>query len=150
MKKAQAAMEYLMTYGWAILIVIIVAAALIALGIFNPATGHTAVGFQELGLPNDWAMASDGSFQIQIQNQLLTGTATHVNVTAEEKTSGTACTGSTTPSDVSLTQGSSQTFTIDCSNLGLASGDTYSIKVMIDYTTTLAHTDSGTVSGTVS
>ena len=37
-KKGQAAMEYLMTYGWAILIVIIVAAALYALGIFNPAT----------------------------------------------------------------------------------------------------------------
>src|SRR3990170_1005290 len=35
MKKAQSAMEYLMTYGWAILIVIVVVAALYALGIFQ-------------------------------------------------------------------------------------------------------------------
>jgi hypothetical protein len=36
--KAQSATEYLMTYGWAILIIIIVTAALYALGIFNPQT----------------------------------------------------------------------------------------------------------------
>ena len=40
MKKAQSAMEYLMTYGWAILIVIIVAAALYALGIFTHGVHH--------------------------------------------------------------------------------------------------------------
>ncbi|RLI98247.1 MAG: hypothetical protein DRO99_01185 [Candidatus Aenigmatarchaeota archaeon] len=34
-RKAQAAMEYLMTYGWAILIVIIVVAALYAMGVFT-------------------------------------------------------------------------------------------------------------------
>ena len=33
--KAQSATEYLMTYGWAILIVIIVVAALYSLGVFN-------------------------------------------------------------------------------------------------------------------
>ena len=35
MKKAQAAMEYLMTYGWAILIIIVVVAALYAMGVFK-------------------------------------------------------------------------------------------------------------------
>jgi hypothetical protein len=35
MKKAQAAMEYLMTYGWAILIIIVVIAALYAMGVFK-------------------------------------------------------------------------------------------------------------------
>ena len=34
--KAQTAMEYLMTYGWAILIVIVVIAALYAMGVFTP------------------------------------------------------------------------------------------------------------------
>jgi hypothetical protein len=34
--KAQSAMEYLMTYGWAILIISIVLAALFQLGVFNP------------------------------------------------------------------------------------------------------------------
>jgi hypothetical protein len=37
-KKAQSALEYLMTYGWAILIIVIVGAALYALGVFNPAS----------------------------------------------------------------------------------------------------------------
>jgi hypothetical protein len=34
-KKGQAAMEYLMTYGWAILVIVIVLAALLYLGVFN-------------------------------------------------------------------------------------------------------------------
>ena len=38
MRKGQGAMEYLMTYGWALLVIIIVGAALFALGILNPAT----------------------------------------------------------------------------------------------------------------
>ncbi len=35
-KRAQAAMEFLMTYGWAILVVLIVIAALAYLGVLNP------------------------------------------------------------------------------------------------------------------
>lgn len=38
MAKAQSAMEYLTTYGWAILIVVVVIVALDGLGIFNPST----------------------------------------------------------------------------------------------------------------
>jgi len=41
MKKGQAAMEYLMTYGWAILIIIVVVAALYAMGVFK--IGRTTV-----------------------------------------------------------------------------------------------------------
>lgn len=37
-KKGQAAMEFLMTYGWAILAAIIVIAALAAFGVFSPST----------------------------------------------------------------------------------------------------------------
>lgn len=40
-KKAQSALEYLMTYGWAILIIVIVGAALFALGVFNPSGSAT-------------------------------------------------------------------------------------------------------------
>jgi len=38
-KKAQTAMEYLMTYGWAILIIIVVIAALYSLGVFSVKSG---------------------------------------------------------------------------------------------------------------
>ena len=37
-KKSQAAMEFLMTYGWAIMIVLIGIGALFFLGVFNPST----------------------------------------------------------------------------------------------------------------
>ena len=37
-RKAQAAMEYLMTYGWAILIIVVVIAALYAMGVFRTRT----------------------------------------------------------------------------------------------------------------
>ncbi|MGC8652322.1 MAG: hypothetical protein ACP5UH_03690 [Candidatus Micrarchaeia archaeon] len=37
-RKAQSAMEYLMTYGWAILIIAIVIAALFSLGVFSSAS----------------------------------------------------------------------------------------------------------------
>ncbi len=46
--KAQSAMEYLMTYGWAILIIAVVLAALDFLGVFN---GNTFVGSSCLATP---------------------------------------------------------------------------------------------------
>ena len=42
-KKSQAAMEFLMTYGWAILIVLVVTAALFFLGVFNPRTTNFCI-----------------------------------------------------------------------------------------------------------
>jgi hypothetical protein len=44
MKKGQTGMEYLMTYGWAILIVIVVVCALYAMGVFTlPPKGGVAI-----------------------------------------------------------------------------------------------------------
>ena len=40
-KRAQSAMEYLMTYGWAILVVLIALGALFYLGVFSPTTPAT-------------------------------------------------------------------------------------------------------------
>ena len=46
-RKGQSALEYMMTYGWAILVIVIVAAVLYSLGIFSPASsvGSGATGF---------------------------------------------------------------------------------------------------------
>ena len=41
MKKGQSAMEFLMTYGWAILIVLVVLSSLYFLGVFSPKTSNT-------------------------------------------------------------------------------------------------------------
>ena len=50
-KRSQSALEYMMTYGWAILIIVIVAVILYSMGIFNPSSSisATVTGFSGLG-----------------------------------------------------------------------------------------------------
>ncbi len=50
-KRSQSALEYMMTYGWAILIIVIVAAVLYSFGIFSPSSSISATitGFSGLG-----------------------------------------------------------------------------------------------------
>ncbi|MDI6806443.1 MAG: hypothetical protein QMD14_01350 [Candidatus Aenigmarchaeota archaeon] len=94
MLKAQAAMEYLMTYGWAILIVVVVVAALYWMGPLNPATWMrpTATGFGEIGVPEPgaWRLKTDGSFVLLLTNNV----GARINITgAVVKLDATDCTG---------------------------------------------------------
>ena len=77
--KSQSALEYLMTYGWAILIIVIVAAVLYSFGIFSPSSSITSsvTGFSNLGsviaqvIPNSGLMLSLGDsagYNINITN----------------------------------------------------------------------------------
>jgi hypothetical protein len=150
MKKAQSAMEYLMTYGWAILIVIIVAAALYALGIFNPATytGRIPTGFTMLGTPSDWDLASNGDFSIILNNRL----AKQVTVYNVSVTLGSDMTYNDTLFTIS--PGAEYSYPASVSSLNLGErvvGTTYSVKVSIGYNAGggLNHTEWGTVTGTV-
>jgi len=88
MKKAQAAMEYLMTYGWAIIIVIIVAAALYAMGLFNPGTQAIATQFNNIGKPEPgaWQLTSGGAFTVKLGNNAPYG----INLTLVTVDSGSA------------------------------------------------------------
>ncbi|MDE1855812.1 MAG: LamG domain-containing protein [Candidatus Micrarchaeota archaeon] len=63
--RAQSAMEYLMTYGWAILIVAVALAALYQLGVFNPASlqGKAQPGSCQVIRPN----GPNSTQQIQVQ-----------------------------------------------------------------------------------
>jgi hypothetical protein len=164
MKKAQSAMEYLMTYGWAILIVIIVAAALYALGIFNPATytGRIPTGFTTLGAPDDWDVDTNGDVRILLNNRLAE-TITVYNITV---TMGTTtdnwntynCTGV----DDYMTIGpggnsdpstacpqANQPYSLDVGSP--TSGTTYSVDVKIEYNAGgFTHTENGKITGTVS
>jgi hypothetical protein len=90
--KAQAAMEYLMTYGWAILIVVVVVAALYWMGPLNPATWMrpTATGFGEIGVPEPgaWVLKANGDFVVKLSNNV----GARINVTgATVKLDATAC-----------------------------------------------------------
>jgi hypothetical protein len=163
-KKAQSAMEYLMTYGWAILIVIIVAAALYALGIFNPATytGRVPTGFTTLGAPDDWDVDSSGNVRILLNNRLA-DTITIYNITATMgTTTDTWNTLNCTGTDDYMTIGpggnadpstacplANQVYALDVGSP--TAGTTYSVDVAIEYNAGgFTHTESGKVTGTVS
>jgi hypothetical protein len=73
-------MEYLMTYGWAILVVIIVGVVLWQMGIFNP-SGGTAPGNSGFGSvrPQDWSCTSSSD---DVQVQWVNGAGQKITVTA--------------------------------------------------------------------
>jgi hypothetical protein len=84
--KGQTAIEYLMTYGWAILIILIVAGVLAYYGIFAPSgfLAPTARGFGQVQVLNPWDMkASSGDLTMNLQNRVggdITITAATVNL----------------------------------------------------------------------
>ena len=65
--KGQAALEYLMTYGWALVVIVIVVAALFAFGIFNPPSAGTCTGLSKLAY-KDHALDSADDFTLIIAN----------------------------------------------------------------------------------
>jgi len=148
-------MEYLMTYGWAILIVIIVAAALYALGVFNPATwtGTRSTGFANIGQPTDWQYATNGTFYLTLKNSL--GSQITINsVKVECGTDGTivdlAEGGWPATVGAGGTIGMESNGTTICAQM--SPGGSYSTKVSVIYTKAggaYTQTDTGTVTGTV-
>jgi hypothetical protein len=154
--KAQAAMEYLMTYGWAILIVIIVAAALYALGVFNPATwtGTRTTGFPNIGVPQDWQYTgSSGQLQVILRNGL--GKAIDVSaVTATcNTTAGPYGVSLYTAGVGSLGAGVTRAYYTDvaieqCD--AISSGSSFSVQLKVEYTPqgdSYSKTDTGTITG---
>jgi len=64
-KKGQSALEYLMTYGWALVVIVIVIAALFAFGVFNTPKQCTQTGGQLLIKGFDF---NGDTIQLKIQN----------------------------------------------------------------------------------
>jgi len=101
-RKGQAAMEYLMTYGWAILIVIIVVAALWAMGVFTVsapvACSPCFSYFAFVDYADGTLVMRNGPQDISI-NSVTGGTLTGTFTPGEQMT----MTGISTSGDVSLT-----------------------------------------------
>jgi hypothetical protein len=82
--KGQTAIEYLMTYGWAILIILIVAGVLAYYGIFAPSgfLGPTARGFGQIAVLSPWSLAgSTGGLILTMENR-VGGTVTIYQINA--------------------------------------------------------------------
>ncbi len=80
--KGQGAIEYLMTYGWALLVIVVVGAALYASGVLNPAsyTSSKCTGFQYFTWQNQKMASSNytldvlnGREDVSIVNLLVDG-----------------------------------------------------------------------------
>ena len=167
-RKAQSAMEYLMTYGWAILIVIIVAAALYALGIFNPATytGRIPTGFTTLGAPDDWEVDTVGDVRILLNNRLASQIEVYeisvstTTMTIPDTWDTYNCTGGAPANDdyMTIAPGGNIDPEAVCTNLvydlsvgSQTAGTTYSVDIEILYNSGgFNHTESGKITGTVS
>ncbi|HLC72256.1 MAG TPA: hypothetical protein VJH37_01620 [Candidatus Nanoarchaeia archaeon] len=115
-KKGQAAMEFLMTYGWALLVVLIAIGALAFFGVLNPSKFLPNSCTLTPGFAcNDFkAAASDDVITIVIQN----GLGDNLNsVSLNLLNSNPSCDGAftqTTGTNATLNDGASATFTLDC------------------------------------
>ncbi len=149
-KKGQAALDFLMTYGWAIALIVIIAAVLFALGIFdvNAFVGNKAVGFSQIAVKG-WGLSTAGTFTIKLSNQAgVPVSIDNVSIVI----GNTTATLNGLP--VSLTTGAdSAILSTGAGAFGnQTSGNSYTAKVTIAYTDTNAnfpYTTSGTLTGKV-
>ncbi len=129
-KKAQAALEYLMTYGWAILIIAIIAGALYYMNVFSSScetpisTGFSGVEI----LSNDFVFTSSGDLEIILTNAAAE-TVNIINVTVQNGTSTAANTTALT-----LDAGSTITYTFSGLTSPGSAGTCYTEDVSIYYT----------------
>jgi len=141
-RKGQTAMEYLMTYGWAIIIVIIVGVVLWRLKVFTPSAPKTSSGFDTFSISTNFKIGSDGSATILIMNAERQGRTITMNSVTVSST-GT-CTGGTGA------KGSGETWTVTCTGVQSgAKGAPYTgVPVDISYTVEgITYTESGTITG---
>ncbi len=67
-RKAQSAMEYLMTYGWAIIIVIIVGLILWRLGVLSPAPTKSATSFDTFFIGTNFKITNENEAILILKN----------------------------------------------------------------------------------
>lgn len=116
--RSQSAMEYLITYGWAILIIAVVLGALFSLGVFSP---QTLTNNQCL-MPANFAclnaqLLSNGLVTVSIEQQTLTA----INITAVGcNTNQTTANMAVATPAINLPIGGSATFSVQCYSSGTA------------------------------
>lgn len=101
MQKGQTALEYLMTYGWAILIVIVVVGALYALGLTKPCrwTGTQIREFADFKVetPKMDTAADMLSFSVSyLKPETISGMLVTANISAQSNSTPTSVPGTVT------------------------------------------------------
>ncbi|MBN1377295.1 hypothetical protein JW949_03100 [Candidatus Woesearchaeota archaeon] len=155
MKKAQAAMEFLMTYGWAILVVLAAIGALAYFGVLSPAQFLPEKCTFPPGLDciGKASINSSGVVVVLANNQGHTINITNVNGTETTLTAyslGSGA-GNITTGVTDLAVQNNQKVTISCL-VSLTSGEKFKDDLRVTYTdseTGLQHIATGTVIGKI-
>jgi hypothetical protein len=142
LNRGQSALEYLVTYGWAILAIVIIAGVLWDLNIFNPGTfvtGNQCGGFNSF-ICQDYTMTTAGTLQIVLGNNQGT---TLDNLTIN----GVA---NCNPVNVAANALTTCNFTYSSLAGGVAGQTYHQVGInmtYVDATSGLSHTDTGFVQG---
>ncbi|HIJ98726.1 TPA: hypothetical protein H1005_02190 [archaeon] len=130
-----------MTYGWAIIIVIIVGLVMWRLGVFKPSAPKTSTGFDTFNVGTNFRIGSDGSATVIVINADRQGRTIVMN---EANVSSGTCTGD------SGAKGGGDNWTLACTGVPSgARGNPYTgVAVDISYTVEgLTYLESGTLTG---
>lgn len=151
--KGQASVEFLMTYGWVIIVLGLAFVVLWQWGIFNPAgsTKQTYMGFWGV-VPVDFNYKSNGSLVLSLQNNIIDGDVniTGINATGPNGEQYTDPNLPTTPKP--LPAGTIYYWNQNITAPG-TSGNAYSIIISITYVDNrtgpnITFRSSGTLEGT--
>ncbi len=149
MRRGQGALEYLITYGWAILIIVIIGGALFALGVFNPSnwvSNKRATGFSSVQV-KDWRATSSG-VDLILQNKF--GSDINLTVIVATRTSGNCSWYTPDGLTVLSLDGEEQVLADTPANCitGLDTGDTYTMDLQVNFVANgIDHVDSGVLVG---
>ena len=146
-RKSQAAMEFLMTYGWAILVVLVAIGALAYFGVLSPDRFLPSKCQLPAGIAcTDFKISTASGVTIVLRNGLgfdTTGVTVGVS-------------GCTSPAATTLTNGDQKNFiATDCKNVdgtAITAGSKFSGDVNVSYTnadTLLTHKVQGSMTGRV-
>lgn len=153
--KAQSGMEYMITYGWALLAVAVVVVVLWQIGVFKPFnlfTYETATGFVKITVSNQFFKSyanGSGSLTLVYSSRSANNiTITNFQVTDQNNN---LISPNNSSFAIVVVPGSSVTSTFDYSgsNLGASSGGSFAKSVTITYNegTLNSKLDSGNIQG---
>ena len=152
-KKGQAAMEFLMTYGWAILAAIVAIGVLAYFGVFSPGklAGSSAIVNNPF-YANSWQVLSTDINLEMTNNGGDTLTVSQITVTGTGANSGDNC--DTGVVATVINPGVQQLFTVPCASppATMVAGESYAGNIQITYTkqgSTLTQISTGTIRSAV-
>ena len=146
-KKGQAAMEFLMTYGWALLVVLVAIGALAFFGVLNPGQFLPDACTMPPGISCSETLASGSGDDITlVMTNGMGNTLTHAtSIVALTLSGGSSCPGTAI---ASWDSGETVSPVFNCASGTLVSGSTVQGEVTFTYTlagSTLAHTKTGRI-----